>query len=141
MDLSLSEEQEMLRKSAREFLERECPKKLVREMEQDEKGYSPELWKKMAELGWMGLVFPEEYGGTGSFLSLIILLEEMGRALLPGPFVSTVVCSGLPILHYGTEEQKRNLLLPIVQGELIITLAVTEPETQFGEVLSQAKEP
>jgi len=141
MDLSLSEEQEMLRKSAREFLDRECPKKLVREMEQDEKGYSPELWKKMAELGWMGLVFPEEYGGTGSFLSLIILLEEMGRALLPGPFVSTVVCSGLPILHYGTEEQKRNLLLPIVQGELIMTLAVTEPETQFGEVLSQAKEP
>ena len=141
MDFNLSEEQEMLRKSAREFLEIECPKTFVREMEQDEKGYSPELWKKMAELGWMGLIFPEEYDGMGSdILSLIILLEEMGRALLPEPFVPTVVYSGLPILHYGTEEQKKYFLLPIAQGKLIMTLAVTEPETQFGEILSKAKE-
>ena len=141
MNFSLNEEQEMLRKSAREFLERECPKKLVREMEQDEKGYSPELWERTAQLGWMGLVFPEEYGGMGNdIFSLTILLEEMGRALLPGPFVSTVVCGGLPILHYGSEEQKGNFLSPIVKGELIMTLAVTEPETQFGEILSEAKE-
>jgi len=141
MDFGLSEEQEMLRESAREFLERECPKTFVREMEQDEKGYSPELWKKMAGLGWMGLTFPEEYDGMGSdILSLTILLKEMGRALLPGPFVSTVVYGGLPILHYGTEEQKKNFLLPLAQGELIMTLAVTEPETQFGEILSEAKE-
>jgi len=134
MDFNLSEEQEMLRKSAREFLEQECPKKFVREMEQDEKGYSAELWNKMAELGWMGLIFPEEYDGMGNdMFSLTILLEEMGRALLPGPFVPTVVYCGLPLLYYGTKEQKKSLLLPIAQGKLIMTLAVTEPETQFGE--------
>jgi alkylation response protein AidB-like acyl-CoA dehydrogenase len=60
MDFELNEEQEMLRKMARDFLENECPKSLVREMEEDEKGYSQELWKKMAGLGWMGLVFPAE---------------------------------------------------------------------------------
>ena len=140
MDFSLSEEQEMLRKSAREFLDQECPKKFVREMEQDEKGYSPELWKKMAELGWMGLIFPEQYDGMGNdMLSLTILLEEMGRALLPGPFVPTVVYSGLPLLHYGTEDQKRGFLLPIAQGKLIMTLAVTEPKTQFGETNIETK--
>ena len=85
MDFSLSEEQEMLKKMARDFLAKECPRKLVREMEEDERGYSPELWRKMAELGWMALPFPEKYGGgDGSFSDLIILLEEMGRACLPG---------------------------------------------------------
>ena len=79
MDFGLNEEQTMLKTSAREFLEKECQKKLVRAMMDDEKGYSPELWKKMAELGWQGLVFPEKYGGVGSsFLDLVVLLEEMG---------------------------------------------------------------
>ena len=69
MDLDLNEEQEMLRTAARDFLARECPKSLVRLMVQDEKGYSPELWRKMAELGWQGLAIPEQYGGQGgSFL-------------------------------------------------------------------------
>jgi len=134
MNLDLSEEQEMLRRMARDFLEEECPTSHVREMEQDEKGYSPALWRKMAELGWMGLVFPEEYGGTGGdFVDLIILLGEMGRALLPGPFISTVVCSGLPLLHHGTEEQKGNFLPRIAGGGLILTLALTEPDVHFDE--------
>jgi alkylation response protein AidB-like acyl-CoA dehydrogenase len=92
MDLAFSEEQEMLSKSARDFLANKCPKTLVREMEEDEQGYPPELWKELAELGWLGLPFPEKYEGGGfSFLDLIVLLEEMGRACLPGPFLSTVV--------------------------------------------------
>src|SRR5947207_7572109 len=87
MDLGLSEEQELLKNAARDFLEKECPETLVREMEDDEKGYSPELWKKMAEQGWQGLLIPDQYGGAGfGFLDLIILLEEFGRALVPGPF-------------------------------------------------------
>ncbi len=87
MDFGLSEEQVMLKTSAREFLDKECPKKLVRAMMDDEKGYSPELWKKMADVGWQGLVFPGQYGGAdSSFLDLAVLLEEMGRALVPGPF-------------------------------------------------------
>src|SRR4030042_5388633 len=133
MDVALSEEQEMLWKSARNFLADKCPKTLVRKMEDDERGYSPELWNEMAELGWMGLVFPEKYGGSGgSFLDLVILLEEMGRACLPGPFLSTVVLGGLPILELGTEEQKQAILPKICKGEAIVTLALAEPSAKFG---------
>ena len=128
MDFELGEEQVMLKTSARDFLENECPKKLVRDMMDDEKGYSPELWQKMAELGWQGLAFPEEYGGVGmSFLDLAVLLEEMGRALVPGPFVPTVVLAGRTILAAGSEEQKKEFLTRIAGGEIIMTLALTEP--------------
>jgi len=127
MDLGFSEEQNMLRTSALKFLEKECPKTLVREMEKDEKGYSPELWRKMVELGWMGLIIPEEYGGIGGdFLDLTVLLEEMGRALLPGPFFSTLLLGALPILMAGTGEQKKGFLTRIANGEIILTLALTE---------------
>ena len=132
MDFALSEEQEMLRKMSRDFLENECPKSLVREMEEDEKGYSLELWKKMAELGWMGLVFPEEYGGEGlNFLDLTVLIEELGRALVPGPYLSTVVYCGFPILAAGTDEQKHEFLPKIAKGDLILSLALTEPSATW----------
>lgn len=133
MDFGLSEEQEMLRTMARDFLEKECPKSLVRAMAEDEKGYSPELWRKMAELGWMGLIIPEKYGGSGgSFLDLAVLLEEMGRALLPGPFFSTVVLGAIPLLLAGNEAQRQELLPKITNGELILTLALTEPSGQYA---------
>ena len=132
MDLAFSEEQEMLSKSARDFLADRCPKTLVREMEEDERGYSPELWKEMSELGWLGLPFPEKYDGGGfRFLDLIVLLEEMGRACLPGPFLTTVVLGGLPILEWGTEEQKQRFLPRISKGEAILTLALTETSARY----------
>jgi alkylation response protein AidB-like acyl-CoA dehydrogenase len=131
LDLDLSEDQKMLRATARDFLTKECPKRFVREMEQDEKGYSPELWLKMAQLGWLGLPFPERYGGGGgSVLDLVILLEEMGRACLPGPFLSSVVLSGLPILEAGSEEQKQRFLPAIVRGK-VFTLALTEADGSY----------
>jgi len=127
MNFSLGEEQVMLKTSARDFLEKECPRRLVREMIEDQRGYSPELWKKMADLGWQGLVFPEEYGGVGSsFLDLAVLLEEMGRALVPGPFLPTVVLAGLPILAAGSEEQKQQFLPGIAAGDTVLTLALLE---------------
>lgn len=129
MDFALSEEQEMLRKSARDFLSIECPKSLVREIEASDLGYSPELWKKMAALGWMGLALPEEYGGAGlSILDLAILFEEFGRAAVPGPIFSTTALGALLILEYGTEEQKQSILHKIASGELILTAAIAEPE-------------
>jgi len=128
MDYGLNEEQEMLKKIARDFLTAECPKSLAREMAKDDRGYTPELWHKMAELGWIGLAFPEKYGGGGgSFLDLTVLLEEMGRACLPGPFFSTVVLGGMTILEAGNEVQKQELLPKIGEGNLIVTLALTEP--------------
>lgn len=133
MDFGLSEEQKMLKQTARDFLTAQCPSSLVKEMAENERGYSPELWRKMAELGWMGLAFPEGYGGTGSsFLDLAVLLEEMGRACLPGPFFSTVVLGGMTILELGKERQKQRLLPMIAKGDLIVTLALAEPETSYG---------
>jgi alkylation response protein AidB-like acyl-CoA dehydrogenase len=132
MDLRFTEAQEILRKMARDFLTAECPKSLVRELEQSEKGYSPELWKKMAELGWMGLVIPEQYEGMGyTFQDLTVLMEEIGRNILPGPFVSTVTAT-FPILEAGTEEQKREFLPKIARGELILTTAFLEAEGTFS---------
>lgn len=132
MDLDITEEQKMLKIMASDFLEKECPKSLVREIEASQEKYSPKLWKNMAELGWLGLVFPEEYGGSnGNFLDLIILLEEMGRNIVPGPFLSTVVSCGLPILNYGTEEQKKAILPKISSGDLIVALALIEPSDGY----------
>ena len=128
MDLGLSEEQEMLRESARDFLRKECPKKLVKQLDEGDDGYSLELWRKMAGLGWMALAFPEKYGGSGrNFLDLTILLEEMGYNIVPGPFFSTVVLGGLTVLAAGSEEQKMDFLPKIASGEMILSLALTEP--------------
>jgi alkylation response protein AidB-like acyl-CoA dehydrogenase len=131
MKLTLTEEQEMLKKTARDFLTDKCPKTLVKQMEESETGYSKELWQEMAELGWMGLAFPEKYGGGDmNFLDLAMLLEEMGQACLPGPFFSTVILGGLPILDIGSEEQKQEYLPQLIRGEKIFTLALTEPGYQ-----------
>jgi alkylation response protein AidB-like acyl-CoA dehydrogenase len=132
MDLGLDEQQEMLKNFARDFLEKECPESLVREMEEDEKGYSPDLWKKMAEQGWMGLIIPEDQGGAGMTLcELVVILEEFGRALVPGPFMSTVVLGAVPIMGAGTDAQKSEFLPKIASGEIIMTMALTEPSAKW----------
>jgi alkylation response protein AidB-like acyl-CoA dehydrogenase len=131
MDLGLSEEQELLKNSARDFLEKECPETYVRQMEEDDKGYSPEIWRKMAEQGWQGIIIPEQYGGAGfGFLDLIVLLEEFGRALVPGPFIPTQVAT-TAILEAGSDQQKQDILPKVASGDLILTLAFTEPSARF----------
>jgi alkylation response protein AidB-like acyl-CoA dehydrogenase len=133
MDLGLSEEQEMLRNFARDFLEKECPEQHVRDMEEDEKGYSPDLWRKMAEQGWMGLIVPEQYGGVGmSFMDLVILTEEFGRALVPGPFLPNTVAT-IGLLEAASEAQKQEYLPRIAAGEQIWVTAFTEPSARFDE--------
>ena len=139
MDLGLTETQELLKNAARDFLENECPESLVREMEEDDKGYSPDLWGKMAQQGWQGLMIPEEHGGAGlDFLDLCVLLEEFGRALVPGPFLSTVLGGAVPIMLGGSEEQKAEFLPKIASGDTIFTLALTEPSARFDESGVQA---
>ena len=128
MDLGLTEIQQMLKNSAREFLSQECPLDLVREMEDDPRGYTDALWRQIVSLGWTGLAFPEQYGGTGGdFIDLAVLLEEMGRSLLPGPLVSTVVLGGLTVLDAGSDAQRQDLLPKICDGRTRMTLALTEP--------------
>jgi alkylation response protein AidB-like acyl-CoA dehydrogenase len=132
MDLGLTETQQMLKSSAREFLESECPPALVRQMEEDERGHPEQVWRQMSALGWCGLAFPEEHGGTGGdFMDLAVLLEEMGRALLPGPFFSTVVLGGLTIMDVGTEGQKREYIPPICEGRTTVALALVEDSATY----------
>ncbi len=127
MDFSFSQEQELLRKTARDFLQRECPTDLVRRMEEDDRGYPTDLWRKIAELGWLGLPFPIATGGAGgTFLDLAALLEEVGRALAPAPIFSTVVLGGLPIAEFGTDEQRAFFLPAIASGDAILSFGMLE---------------
>ena len=132
MELDFNQEQEMLRKSVAEFLAKECPFDEVKELEDSENGYSPGLWKKMAELGWMEACFPEEYGGYGeSFFDIIIIQEEIGKKAFPSPFFSTVVLCGQTILTGGSEAQKKDLLGKIATGKLIMALAQQEADASY----------
>jgi len=126
MDFHFTEEQKILKKTARDFLQSECPSSFVLDMEADEKGYTPGMWKKMAELGWMALIIPEAYNGVGGgLLDLVVMLEEMGRFCLPGPFFSTLMGS-LAIMAGGSEDHQKECLPRIGSGELILTLALAE---------------
>ncbi|MFC1993670.1 acyl-CoA dehydrogenase family protein [Chloroflexota bacterium] len=131
MDLDFTEEQEMLRATARNFLKTECSKSVVRQLEESDLGYSPEIWKKMAGLGWQGLAFPEKYGGTGmTFFEFALVMEQMGYNILPSPFLSTIIC-GLAILEAGTEAQKKELLSKVAAGSTILAFAHTEPSASW----------
>ena len=133
MDFDFNDEQKMFKQGARDFFEKEVPKSLVKKMVEDDNGNPPELWKKMAQLGWLGLIYPEQYGGSGgNIIDLVALEEEMGRACLPGAFFSTVLLGGLFILNAGSEEQKRDLLTKVGKGELILTLALTETSASYA---------
>jgi len=128
MNFGFNEEQEMLSKSARSFLEKECPSTYVRKMLDDDLGYGKDLWAKIAEMGWTGLAFPEAYGGLGlGMVDLVVVVEEMGRALLPSPFFPAIVLAGTAIRLGGTEAQRKNLLPLIISGEKLAALALTEP--------------
>jgi len=141
MDFHFTEEQKILQKTARDFLQSECPSSFVLEMEADEKGYTPEMWKKMAELGWMALIIPEAYDGVGgSLLDLVVMLEEMGRFCLPGPFFSTLMGS-LAVMSGGSEAQRKRFLPEVGSGELILTLALFEPENRTYDPFSVALGP
>ncbi len=131
MDVIPNEEEQMVKNLAREFLEAECPPILARNMEKDEKGYPPELWQKMAGLGWLGMSLPEQYGGQGLPLTYLgLIIEEVGRTIAPVPFLNTVVPS-LTIAQDGTSEQRQNLLPRISRGDLIMTWAVQEQDPRL----------
>jgi alkylation response protein AidB-like acyl-CoA dehydrogenase len=141
MDFAFSEEQEMLRRSARDFLAKECSSKVVRKLMESSDAYDEGLWKKVAGLGWTALGIPEEYGGVGTFLDLVVVLEEAGRALMPGPFFSTMGLAVPAIIESGTEAQKKEALGAIAHGSARATLAFTEPSGRWdaGSVMLTAK--
>lgn len=131
MDVLFNETEELLRRSAREMLEAESTPDLVREMELDPRGYSEALWKKLGDLGWLGLAIPAEYGGQELGLTLLgIVAEELGRAVAPVPFLSTMTAA-LAIAADGTEEQRARLLPQVANGETVLTWAFTEDDPRL----------
>jgi alkylation response protein AidB-like acyl-CoA dehydrogenase len=132
MHFGLSETQETIRKSAREFFTAECPIAEVRRLAETDTAIDDKLWKKFAEQGWTGIIFPEEYDGFGlGLVEMAVALEEMGRALIPGPFISTVLVAGTILDRAGTEEQKKKYLAPICRGEAKATLALLEKSASW----------
>jgi alkylation response protein AidB-like acyl-CoA dehydrogenase len=126
MNFGFTDEQELLRKTARDFLAECAPMTLVRDVMESSASHSPEVWKQMAELGWTGLAFPEEYGGAGmGTVELCIVLEELGRSLTPVPFLPSAI-AGAAILEAADEAQRQAWLTRICAGEAMGTLAVTE---------------
>ena len=133
LDLTFSPEQEMLRETVRGVVATTSPLSVVRELEDDPTGYSPELWKQLAHLDLIGLQLPEEYGGSGmSTLESVVLYEEFGRAIAPSPhFVSSILSGGV-LARSGSDEQKQAWLPGIVTGEAILTPAWLEPENSVA---------
>lgn len=132
MQFGLSESQEILKDSARKFFAGECPMEEVRRLMETDTGYDAVLWTKMAEQGYTGIIFPEEYGGVGlGKVELILLMEEAGRALLPGPFFSTVVQAGSVIDAVSSAEHKKKFLAPICAGDARSTVAVLEASASW----------
>jgi len=128
MDFTFSQEQEILRDSARRFVEKECSVDYIKQFVDDKSSFTEEMWRKMAELGWTAVLIPEEYGGLGlSFVDLAVILEEMGRGPMPGPFISSVVLAGEAIRLCGNPYLKDAYLPKMALGEIKGTLAWAEP--------------
>jgi alkylation response protein AidB-like acyl-CoA dehydrogenase len=128
MDFAFSEEQEMLRETARRFLDDKAPTEVVRSLMETDAGFDERLWEQIAAQGWQAMAIPEEYGGAGfGFLEQAILMEEMGRSLFPSPFLSSVVLGADLVLRSGTEDQRRQLLPGVASGETRLAVAHLEP--------------
>ncbi|MCP4749291.1 MAG: acyl-CoA/acyl-ACP dehydrogenase [Proteobacteria bacterium] len=133
MNFDLNTEQKMLKDSAHKFFAKEADSNYIRQMAEDELGYSKKIWQKMAGLGWTGILVPEENEGSGmSFLDMTVLLYEMGYACFPGPFFSTAVLSVATLLEGANEEQKRELLPKIAEGKNILSLAWLEKSGRYN---------
>src|SRR5260370_11107160 len=133
MDFGFNEEQELLRSQARDCLDRECGSARVRELMATEDGYDEGMWRRMVELGWTGIPFPEQYGGLGlGIVDLVVVLEEMGRHTTPSPLQSSVALAGMTVLLAGSEEQRAQLLPGICEGTRRGTIAQVEAGGGLG---------
>jgi alkylation response protein AidB-like acyl-CoA dehydrogenase len=133
MDLSLTEPQELLRASARSFVEREAPRHALVAAQRDGAGLTAQLWRKASELGWPGILVPAEYGGSESSLTdAAVLFEELGRGPVPGPFFSSGVLGALTVLEAASPAQRGAILPAVARGETVLSVAITEPNASWG---------
>ena len=132
MNFALSDEQQMLQSSAAAFVKRESPLTRVRALRDDKTGFSPKLWRTMAELGWLGMSYPESVGGLGQgAVETIVVMEELGRGLVPEPMLSTILLGGRAILEAGSAAQQKHWLEPMVEGERLLTLGYLERQGRY----------
>ena len=132
MNFGFTEEQELLRSEVRKFLDENCPLEEVRKISESPEGFSRELWKQIAELGWLGLTVPEEHGGADlGWVDLVVILEEAGRTLFPSPLISTTLAAAA-IRESGSAEQQARWLPRIADGSAIGTLALLEADDIQG---------
>lgn len=129
LDLSLTESEEILKTTALNFLQRDVPKETIQNLQDSDTGYTEEIRRKVVEMGWLGILIPEQYGGTGYPLTTAgVLFEALGTGPLPGPYFSSGILGSLIILEAGTKEQKQRILPSVADGTAVLTLALTEPE-------------
>ena len=152
MNLEFSEDQKFVQKTARDYLNDNCKLEVCRKVLESGQPYAADLWKGVAELGWLGTAIPEQYGGGGlGYLELVLIAQELGRALAPIPFSSSIYLCAEAILQAGSEEQKKKYLPKLASGELIGTFALAEGAGDFdpasvsasfdGKAVSGAKFP
>jgi alkylation response protein AidB-like acyl-CoA dehydrogenase len=142
MQFDFTEEQNLFRDASRKFLEAECPPTFVRKMMEDEKAFDPGFWRKLAELGWTGMLVPEAYGGVeGTLTDMIVVAEEVGRSVMPGPLYATAVTGAMLLVLAGNEDQKSRYLPMVAEGGHLLTLGVLEEEAtlESGSVLTFAE--
>ena len=142
MDIKLSEDQVEMIRQARRFCENETPMTYVRAMFEDERGFTDAVWNKMVEMGWTAMMLPEQYGGLGMEMTdMVIVLEELGRAVVPGPLFSTVLLGAMAVVVAGNDAQKEKYLSAVAEGSMRGTLALHEPGSGAdpGYVMMEAK--
>ena len=142
MDLVLTEDQELIAKTAADFVKRKSPIARVRELrdQSDPVGFSRALWQEMAELGWLGIVFPETVGGAGlGFAELVVVMEELGRTLAPEPLLSTALLGGQALLLSGDTAQQGAWLPRVCKGETILALAQQEARSRYDLAAVETK--
>jgi alkylation response protein AidB-like acyl-CoA dehydrogenase len=133
MDFNLTSEQELLQQTVESFVQKESPPTRLRKLREDNIGYSKSLWKKMADLGWLGICFPEERGGYGGdFFDAALLLEQFGTTLVPEPFIPSVVLAGMTIAWKGTEAQREKYLAPMIAGDATLAFAYAEEQSRHS---------
>ena len=132
MDIGFTDEQELLRETARKFLDSECATKFVRDVMATDTAVTDAFWQQLAENGWLGINFAEDDGGSGlGLVDLVVLMEEIGRAVMPGPYLATVLLGGAAIAEAGSPAQRREYLAKIADGSLKATLALTEANARW----------
>jgi len=133
MNFDLNEEQQMIMDQAAKFVANESPVSRFRELRDTERGWDPEMWGKMAEQGWLAIALPEDQGGFGgSFVDLAIILEQLGRGLVPEPYIASAVLAGGILSDEGTEAQREAFLTPMIEGNTSLAFAYAESQSRYN---------